>query len=250
MITADRATIAPVTGAAVTQQNHAAFDYDALPQEAATALRQSADRIRALGRKQTEAILDIGKELKAAKDTLPHGQFTPWVTAEFGMTDRTALNYMYLADWAADKPEIISDLPPTAIYLLAAPSTPAPAKEEIVSRVKSGEIVRIDDVKKVVGAAKKQAAEAKRAEREVRRKARLSPPKLKAEDELIKRGQKQAAREEAQRERKARERTKRCERVAAKLRERFGEDLSAFLELAAPKDSPPLLDYELLEQLR
>jgi hypothetical protein len=166
------------------------------------------------------------------------------------MSDRTALNYIRLAEWSEDKPEIISDLPPTAIYLLAAPSTPEPAKEQIINRVQAGEVVRVDDVKKAVDVAKKQAAEAKRAAREARRRARLSPQKLKAEDELIKRRQKQAAREEAQRERKARERAGRCERAAAMLRERFGEDLSVFLELAAPGDSSPLLDCELLEHLR
>jgi hypothetical protein len=221
-----------------------------LPIEQATALRQSAERIRNWGRKQNEAVVEIGKTLKAAKETLPHGQFTPWITAEFGMSDRTALNYMHLAEWAEDKPEIISGLQPTAIYLLAAPSTPDPAKEEIVSRIQSGEIVRADDVKRVVGAAKKAVAEAKRADREAHRRARLSPKKLKAEDDLVKRRKKQAEREEAQREREARERAERCEQAAAILRERLGEDLGAFLEVVAPEGSWRLLSRELLEHLR
>lgn len=238
------------SGVAVMPQSPAAFSYEALRIEQATALQQSAERIRNWGRKQNEAIVEIGKELKAAKETLPHGQFTRWIMAEFGMTDRTALNYMHLAEWTEDKPEIISGLQPTAIYLLAAPSTPDPAKEEIVSRIQSGEIVRADDVKRVVGAAKKAVAEAKRADREAHRRARLSPKKLKAEDDLMKRRKKQAEREEAERERKARERAELCQRAAAILRKRLGEDLSVFHELVAPEGSWPLLDSELLERLR
>ena len=235
-------------GVADLWQPPAAFSYETLPIEQATALQQSAERIRSLGRQQTEAIVEIGRELISAKERLPHGEFTAWLDAEFGMSDRTALNYMHLANWGQDKPEIISVLPPTALYLLAAPSTPEPAKDEIVKRIRCGDIVRADDVKRVVCAAKEKITEAKRAERRERRRAELSPERRKADDELEERCRKQAQREEAQRERKARERAERCERAAVMLRERLGEDLAAFLELVAPKNSSLLLGWSSCDE--
>jgi hypothetical protein len=231
-------------------QAPAAFSYEALPVEKATELQQLAASIRKLGRKQIDAMIEVGSKLAVAQKELPHGQFIPWIRAELDMKYRTAINYMHLAELAADKPEIISHLPPTAGYLIAAPETPESVKDAVVNRIQSGEVVKVDDVKRIVPAAKAEVAEAKRAERRKRRRAKLSPERRKADEELEERRRKQAQREEAQRERKVRERAERCQRAAAMLRERFDEDLSAFLELVAPKNSSPLLDGELLEQLR
>jgi hypothetical protein len=235
---------------ATAAQAPVAFSYEALPVEQATELQQLAASIRELGRKQTDVMIEIGRKLAVAQKELPHGQFIPWISTELDMKYRTAVNYMHLADLAADKPEIISHLPPTAGYLIAAPETPESVKDAVVSRIRSGGVVKVDDVKRIVRAAKAEVAEAKRAERKERRRAKLSPERRKAEDKLEERRGKQAEREEAQREQKARERALQCEQAAAMLRARLGEDLAAFLELVAPEGSNPLVNYELLEHLR
>ncbi|UGB28689.1 DUF3102 domain-containing protein (plasmid) [Methylorubrum sp. B1-46] len=66
------------------------------------------------------------------KELLGHGNFLPWIKDEFGMSDRTALNFMRVAE--RFKSEIVSDLPPTVLYALAAPSTPDEVKDEIIDR--------------------------------------------------------------------------------------------------------------------
>lgn len=114
----------------------ASFDYDALPSETAQELRLSAERIRLRLKRTAEDIIAIGQDLRDAKDRLSHGQFGPWLDAEFGMTDRTALNFMNVANRFGGKSETVSDLPIRALYLLAAPST----SDEIVAAVTSGEI--------------------------------------------------------------------------------------------------------------
>jgi Protein of unknown function (DUF3102) len=76
----------------------AAVCYDTLPPEAATALRLSAKRIRVPGQKQNEAIVEIGRERIAAKEQLPHGQFTAWVAAEFAINERAATQYINVAE--------------------------------------------------------------------------------------------------------------------------------------------------------
>jgi hypothetical protein len=110
-------------------------------------------RIRSLGRKLNEAIVEIGRELIAAKKRWPR-QFTAWLEVELRMNPRTALNYMHLADWGADKSEIVSVLSLASLYKLAAPSTPAVASDEVVSRIRSGEIGVIGKVLDIVSAAK------------------------------------------------------------------------------------------------
>jgi hypothetical protein len=66
----------------------------------------------------------IGKDLLDTKERLPHGSFLPWIEAEFGMSDMTAKRFMQVAKAYGEKPNIVFDLPPTALYELAAPKTP------------------------------------------------------------------------------------------------------------------------------
>ncbi len=60
----------------------------------------------------------------AVKQQIQHGQFGAWLHAEFGMTERMTRNDMRAVAAFGAKTDIMSDLPPTAIYTLAAPSTP------------------------------------------------------------------------------------------------------------------------------
>jgi hypothetical protein len=80
------------------------FCDEAVAPEVATALRQSAERIRRLGEEQTEAILAIRRELIAVKELLPFDQFGPWIRKEFGMTDETAAAYVGAARKIAADP--------------------------------------------------------------------------------------------------------------------------------------------------
>jgi hypothetical protein len=42
-------------------------------------------------------IIEIGRELIAAKAKVTHGQWLPWLEAEFGWSDQTAYRYMQVA---------------------------------------------------------------------------------------------------------------------------------------------------------
>jgi hypothetical protein len=216
--------------------------------EEAAALRQSADRIRSLGRKLNEAIVEIGRELIAAKERYPR-QFTAWLQVELRMNPRTALNYMHLANWGADKSEIVSVLPPGSLYLLAAPSTPPAATDEVVSRVRLGEIVGAEEVRDIVSATKDARAKAQREEELAQSRAKATPEQRKAAEQRDRRRQKKVEQEEAEREHKKQDRSRRCEQAAALLRERLGEDLDRFVDLVE-MGHWRLVDYELLAHLR
>jgi hypothetical protein len=242
--------IAEMPNAAPIPEITASFCYETLTPEKAAALRQSADRIKSLRRKHYEEILEIGQELIEAKEGLQHGQFTAWLEVEVRINTRTALNYMRLAYWAADKSEIVSVLPLTSLYKLAAPSTPAVASDEVVSRIRSGEIVGGEKVSYIVAAAKNARAKAQREEELAQSRAKATPEQVKAAEQRNKRRQRKAEREEAEREHKKQDRNRRCEQAAALLRERLGGDLDQFIDLVGMEGHWPLVDHELLKHLR
>src|SRR5947208_15313192 len=75
----------------------------------------------------------------AVKEALEHGHFGPWLKAEFGWGERTAQNFMSVAE--RFKFAKIADLPiqPSAAYYLAAPSVPDEARQQAIERAEAGE---------------------------------------------------------------------------------------------------------------
>ncbi len=127
-------------------------------------MEEIADRIRARIRRTVEDIIETGRDLATVKDSMGFGEFTKWLDLEFSMTDRTARNYMRAAAWAEGKTEIISDLSPTTLYLLAAPSTPKEIQAEVVSDLKAGKPIEFLRVKALIQTARferRHAAKAK-----------------------------------------------------------------------------------------
>lgn len=142
------------------------FNYDLLEAKIAEQARSSAQRIRDKVKRTIQDIIDVGNDLLAVRTALPHGQFGPWLAAEFGWTERTARNFMAVAERFGPKTEIISDLTiqPTAAYLLAAPSAPDEAREAAIERAEAGEQI-------TTAVAKEILAEARKKSRPRRRKA-------------------------------------------------------------------------------
>lgn len=134
------------------------FDYSAVDADVALDLRMRAERIRMRLKRSAEDIIAIGQELQEAKARLPHGHFGAWLAAEFEMAERTARNFMQVAERFGSETAKIADLSVSAIYALAAPST----SDAIVERVASGEIAptpaAIREAKEAEKAAKGQAA--------------------------------------------------------------------------------------------
>lgn len=74
------------------------FNYDLLEAKVAEQVRSSADRFRERVKKTVEDIIDVDNDLLAVKETLPHGQFGPCLKAEFGWSERSAQNFMSVAE--------------------------------------------------------------------------------------------------------------------------------------------------------
>src|ERR1700730_8676906 len=134
------------------------FNYDLVEPKVADKLRSMADRIRQKVKKSLENIIEIGNDLTAVKEELPHGEFGPWLKAEFGWGERMAQNFMSVAERFGTKTEIIADLTiePTAAYLLAAPSVPDEARQMAVERAEAGEQITTSVAKEIVAETRKK----------------------------------------------------------------------------------------------
>jgi hypothetical protein len=135
------------------------FDYE-LVGDAADKVRSSAEKIRRTVQKTIEDIIQVGQELMAVKEAVGHGHFGPWLRAEFGWTERTAQNFMNVAEQFGPKAKLISDftIQPTAAYLLAAPSVPEKAREAAVERAEAGEEITTGVAKEIIAKLRKRAA--------------------------------------------------------------------------------------------
>lgn len=109
---------------------------------ACNSAREAAERIKLRLRRSAEDIIEIGRDLLSVKERIGHGNFLPWIEAEFGMTDKTAQRFMNVGRVYAGKNDIVSNLDVTALYELAAPKTSTEVREEIERMIEAGDIGR------------------------------------------------------------------------------------------------------------
>ncbi len=118
------------------------FDYAALDTATSLLVRERTDEIKALMRRSAEDIIAIGRKLAEVKARLDHGRFLDWLDAEFGWRRSTAYRFMHVADaFAAVETCQIGKFAPSALYLLAAPSTPETVRAEALERAAAGEAI-------------------------------------------------------------------------------------------------------------
>ena len=115
------------------------------------ALAKHADAIRTLGKHMIADVVAIGKHLSDAKQLCGHGNFKWWLNCEFGWTERTAQRFMQVHDLDA-KSDKLSDfnLSLSGMYLLAAPSTPAHIREQVLDRAERGEVISYTEIKRLL----------------------------------------------------------------------------------------------------
>lgn len=164
------------------------FDCSTLPVDVAEEAKAAVKRIRERNQKY---LIETGRDLLAMKERLGHGDFGPWLQSEFTMNERTAQNYMRVALEFGDKPEIVSLLPPTTVYALAAPSTPEPVRLDIVTRLKAGEAIASDAIIQTI-------RDSRAAERKAKADAKLSPEELKQRQQKERRQRKSREQREAE----------------------------------------------------
>jgi hypothetical protein len=137
----------PTTG---TDAAAGGFDYGTLDAAIAGEMREAANRVRGI---QRATVLDVGRELLAAKSRVDHGQFTAWVEAECGLTIRTAERMMRVAELVGENDKL-SYLPADGLLALASRTAPRPAVAGIIARIATGEQPSAAEIKRQIATAK------------------------------------------------------------------------------------------------
>src|SRR2546426_986085 len=113
------------------------FSYEGLPTGITGDLKRAATRIRELVGAQHKSVIATGRIFLGIKAKLDHGRFLAWAKVECAMTVRSVQRYMQVAEMAI-KYDTVSYFEPTALYLLASPSTPGEVRQEIFARAAKG----------------------------------------------------------------------------------------------------------------
>jgi len=113
------------------------WDYSQVAPVDRKAVEDAAVDILANGQRMQSSVIEIGSRLIEVKRLLDHGQFGEWCDTEFGMSERTAQSWMNIARTFAGKSAEISLLSDSSLALLAAPSTPEPARQEAIAEAQA-----------------------------------------------------------------------------------------------------------------
>jgi DNA-binding XRE family transcriptional regulator len=140
------------------------FDYGELSGEDWKFVQNARDEIRRLGKQTIESICEIGRLLTEVKQRLPHGQWLPWLAAEFAWSETTARRFMdsyelFKSAKLEDLPRLL-ELPPSAVAELAARSTPEAARREVLHYAADGRTSTTSEVKETIHRHKVQRARA------------------------------------------------------------------------------------------
>src|SRR5258708_34037804 len=76
------------------------FDYESLKMggDTISLVMTKTEETKGLLKRTAENIIQVGQNLVAVKDMLPHGAFQPWLQVEFSMSYPTADNFMRVAE--------------------------------------------------------------------------------------------------------------------------------------------------------
>lgn len=121
----------------------ALFDYSALDPETRIVVQQKAGEIKTIAKRVQSDVIEIGQRLAEVKQRL-NGKFTAWLEAELaelGWSERTAYNFIGVYQRFGSANFAIENVAVSALYALAAPSTPVEAVEEVKALADAGEKV-------------------------------------------------------------------------------------------------------------
>lgn len=145
------------------------FDYSGVSAAVAKEAEDTAERIR---NRHRASIIDTGIDLCAIKDKLAHGKFGNWLSYHFGMSERTAQNYMNAAIAFASVPKVIDVLPPSTVYKLAAKGAPEEFRKSVMEEIVRGVTPDHKEIEARIASAKSVERQKLEEERATRKEER------------------------------------------------------------------------------
>ena len=137
------------------------FNYDVLDFQQRNEIEQTTAAIKERLRKAAQDIWEIGRMLSEVQSKLQRGQFDDWIKTEFDWSRRTAYKFISVYkrfDRRVNLEEI--NIATSALYLLAAESTPDEIREDFIQKARQGEKVTHREVSQVVREARSKSTPA------------------------------------------------------------------------------------------
>lgn len=127
------------------------FDYDALQLNQRSIVQQRTGEIRERLQRSAQDIWEIGQKLTDVRNQLKHGQFDLWLKAEFNWSRRTAYNFINVYESFRERANFAHiNIAASALYLLAAPSTPQAVRDEYLQLAGKGKKVTHQELQRVI----------------------------------------------------------------------------------------------------
>lgn len=122
-----------------------------LDPEVSTFIQQHTTEIKERMRRSAQDVVEIGQRLIEVKERLGHGHFLEWIKTEFDWHRDTANKFMHVAEqFGTLEMSKFSTFAPSALYLLAASSTPSEARIEALELAEQGETISHAKAKVIV----------------------------------------------------------------------------------------------------
>ena len=134
-------------------QEAQSFNYAAIDSETRMFLQERARDIKERLRNTARTAWEIGQNLVEVRERLNYGYFVSWLRAEFEWSERTGYNYINIFESFgsfANVAKLETAASASALYLLAAPSTPQDARQEALKLVGGGKILSYKEAKTIV----------------------------------------------------------------------------------------------------
>jgi hypothetical protein len=160
------------------------FDYNTLDTETRIVVQQRTTEIKALMRKTAQDIVEIGQKLDEVRAKLNNGKFSEWLEKEFNWSRRTAYRFISVYEQFGRANLAQLDIAPSALYLLAEPSTPDAARQEGMARAEAGETISLSRAQVIVDEHKEDEQEPEIVQPEIEMEGEtLTPVKTPSEGE-------------------------------------------------------------------
>jgi hypothetical protein len=133
-------------------QLNSGFDYQTLNDENRRAIQERTKKLKELWQRTAQDIWEIGQILADVQLRLKQDrQFDGWLKAEFGLSRRTAYNFINVYKAFQEDAKFAQiNLDPSALYLLASPSTPQEIRDEIIQQASTGAKVTHKEIKQAI----------------------------------------------------------------------------------------------------
>jgi Protein of unknown function (DUF3102) len=126
------------------------FNYEILDRQTQISVKQRTFEIKCLIRQTAKDIVNVGQKLSEVKQQLKHGEFRNWLKTEFNWSISSATKFMQVSEQFKNVNFTHFNFAASALYILAAPSTPESARKYALQLATEGENITYSLAKLVV----------------------------------------------------------------------------------------------------